>query len=271
MHGEELLYSFPKLNCVKDNPSLRPKSDDLLQLMVNIAHKYGIIQNKNISNENSSSIDIHQNNATTRKFEIENKMKIFYEIGLKYYYGYGCQEDIKQAIHYFTISADGGYSDAQLVLSDIYIQGIDVKVNLEKFLYYLTLSANSNNIEALFRLGVFYSERRFNSIDLDKALHYLRLAANKNHPGAFFQLGYIYSQGEIISRDIKKAINYYMLASNLNNSSAQYNLGKLYYEGKYILRDIKKSIIFFNLHQNIPILKHYILLVQYTISNHHQI
>lgn len=69
-----------------------------------------------------------------------------YKIGSYYYLGVkGCSKDYEKAYEYFIQSANKNNSNAQLIISTFYLEGIVVKVDNSKAVEWLVKSANQNN------------------------------------------------------------------------------------------------------------------------------
>lgn len=64
--------------------------------------------------------------------------------------------DFQKAIHYLTISADQGNSDAQFLLGFIYFDGKFVERNMCKAIYNFSRSSAQNNKDSLFYISSLY-------------------------------------------------------------------------------------------------------------------
>ncbi|KAK8865130.1 Interferon-induced, double-stranded RNA-activated protein kinase [Tritrichomonas musculus] len=119
--------------------------------------------------------------------------------------------------------------------------------NFNKAIYYFTLSANRGNINAQLILGSVLQEQQQS---IKQAMHYLEIGANQNNADAQLELSELYFNGNMVPRDVNKTLYYLNLAASQNNLRAQYKLGVLYFNGVDVARDINKAIYYISLAAN---------------------
>ncbi len=83
------------------------------------------------------------------------------------------QENLNQAIEYYTMAAKQGHSNAQNSLGVIYIE----KNNREEAIVYFTMAANQGNMIAQYNLGIIYNKEN----NREEAIVYFTMAANQGH------------------------------------------------------------------------------------------
>lgn len=192
-----------------------------------------------------------------------------YKIGCMYNNGLGTELNEKEAIIWLTKAADNGHTQAQSALGKIYFANNDISQAIK----YYTMAAQGNDQYSQYRLGILYLQDEFK--DIPKSLNWLELSAIQGNPFAQYKLGSLYSgkcdnlshlentetsqmwyskalnnfvtedketpspdteykiaqmyeNGLGTAVDMDKAIEYYTLSAEKENTYAQYRLGTLY-------------------------------------------
>ena len=91
-------------------------------------------------------------------------------LGKLYFNGIGTNQNYEQAIHWYTLSANQGYSRAQNNLGIYYYS---IEKDYEQAIHWFTLSANQGNSKGQYGLGIYYEEIEQ---DYEQALHWYTLA-----------------------------------------------------------------------------------------------
>ena len=197
---------------------------------------------------------------------------LIFQLGCILYENIDIERDIKKAIHYITIAADLGNSEAQYKLGLIYSDPKSGYFDFSKSYHYMQLSAENKNIEALKRMGEFSLYQQGN---IDAAINYYSVAAEQNDVKSYGMLGFIYinftndtnkglhylnlaaAQKDIDSLkflgsfyvsknygpiDVPRSIHYFRLAAAEGDAEALLNLGLIYYKGEGIKKDIRKAM-----------------------------
>ncbi|KAK8842949.1 hypothetical protein M9Y10_025815 [Tritrichomonas musculus] len=146
------------------------------------------------------------------------------------------QQDIRNAIHYYTLAANLNDSNAQYYLGVIYSNGEYITKDMNKAINYFILAANQNHPKAQYNLG-----------NIKKGIYLITLSAMNRYKPANFLVGYFYHRGMYVKRDIDKAIHYYKEASSFNNQYAKNNLGILFKNGykDEVVKKVGLSIEYF--------------------------
>ena len=121
------------------------------------------------------------------------------------------EDDIKEAILWWTQAAKQGHAEA--------------KTSLQKF---LQKHADANNPLAQYILGYYYSFGEVFPKNVDKGAVLMRTAAENGLAEAQAMVAYALD----VSTNSTKAISYYTMAANQGYAIAQYNLGTIYHEGR---------------------------------------
>ncbi len=136
-------------------------------------------------------------------------VKSQYYLGYMYENGLGTKKDVVKAWGWYTLSADGGYDEAESALALLYLKDKDT-ANAEKW---LTVSAEKGNDQSQYHLGKIYlTGFDYIKVDTTKAIDlFVRSAKQGNHK-AQYQLGKLYE---------KKAIEMFSKSSELPESKIE--------------------------------------------------
>ncbi|CAN5587457.1 hypothetical protein BH23BAC1_BH23BAC1_25480 [soil metagenome] len=153
-----------------------------------------------------------------------------YELGSVYEKGKNLTEvDLKEAIAWYSKSAEAGYIPAQFRLGVIY-ENENIK-NYKLAVHWYQTAANHNYPFAMYNLALMYLYGNGITRDEPEAINLLNKAAEKKYPPAEALLGAIYDEGIGTSPDWEMAANYYQKAAKQGNLLAQTKLGELYLFG----------------------------------------
>ncbi len=112
----------------------------------------------------------------------------------------------KKAYETFFTAAKSGDIDAQMILGEMYLDGIGIKIDHQKALFWLSKAAKSGDVEAQYLLG------------------------------------FMYDNGLEVAQDSKRAVNWYTKAALQGDVLSQYNLAVIYKEGKgEVKKDMKEA------------------------------
>jgi len=106
----------------------------------------------------------------------------------------------------FFRSAKSGDVDSQMILGEMYLDGIGVKIDHEKAFFWLAKAAGNGDVEAQYLLG------------------------------------FMYENGLKVAKNVKRATKWYKEAAKQGDVLAQYNLAIIYKEGKgEVKKDMKEA------------------------------
>lgn len=161
----------------------------------------------------------------------KNVTAAFYSLGNMYKDGRGVPQDMTQALYWLKKAAADGWSDAKVVLRDLYDSDYQQALRLlEKMNSTGTAGEVPPTAEQLFEKALaVYDPSNAEALALAFALH--QHAAHLGHPHALFQLGFMHLRGFATEPDAARAVALYRQAAELGDSEAQVILAELYEEG----------------------------------------
>ncbi|MGF6780654.1 SEL1-like repeat protein [Paraburkholderia sp. GAS334] len=167
-------------------------------------------------------------------------------VGLLYLNGVSVTKDYQKALDWFRKSADQGYAEGEANYALMFQNGYGVARDYKISQDWYRKAAEKNIARAEFNLGAIY----FNGLgvpqDYKQALNWFSKAANQGHANAEYALGQMYAEGTGTARDYKAARELLTKAADQGNPSAQSYLGWMYYQGAGVAKDYKKSIDFYS-------------------------
>jgi TPR repeat protein len=105
-------------------------------------------------------------------------------------------------------------------------------------------AAKSGDVDAQMILGEMYLDGIGVEADHQKAFFWLSKAARNGDAQAQYLLGFMYENGLKVASNIKRAIKWYTEAALQGDILAQYNLAIIYKEGKgEVEKDMKKAFM----------------------------
>ncbi len=120
----------------------------------------------------------------------------------------------QKAYDAFFLSAKSGDIDSQMILGEMYLDGIGVEADHQKAFFWLSKSAAAGDMEAQYLLG------------------------------------FMYENGLNVETDIKRAVKWYTESAIQGDILSQYNLAVIYKEGKGgIDKDMKQAFKWLNMVQ----------------------
>ena len=112
------------------------------------------------------------------------------------------------------------------------LKGVLEEDGKEKIKWF-TLSANQGYAEVQFELGAIYQAGRCGiNEDPVEAEKWLLKAANQNHMDAQFMLGTLYGNANSIKANEHEAVKWYRKAAEQGQAEAQYNMALRYQSGR---------------------------------------
>lgn len=127
--------------------------------------------------------------------------------------------------------AQAGSAEFQLVLGELFENGIGTEQNLGEALRWYSAAAKAGHPGAQARLAILYLEGRGAQKDIALAIDLLKDAADKGEPLALAQLGLAYVNGLGVPQDAGQGMQMLAKASDKGNGSAAYELAKIHLFG----------------------------------------
>lgn len=174
---------------------------------------------------------------------------------------YGIEKNPMEALKLLTMSAQGGYYRAQLVLGLHYLDDtqfssntnadaelfadVDFTKNNIEAAKWLIQAAEQGNKNAAVIVGGLYLYGVGVQQDGPMSVRWYRKAAESGHPVAQVNLGIAYLNGQGVLRDYAEAERWLRLAANQKYGHAQQQMGYLYEAGKGVKPSISAAVGWF--------------------------
>ncbi|KAI9190647.1 uncharacterized protein BJ171DRAFT_542768 [Polychytrium aggregatum] len=161
------------------------------------------------------------------------------------------KDNYQEAIHLFTVAANGGYHEAQARLGNIYFQGDRVSVDFAKAFKLLLAASDSdedNVIKQTHNLGECYLHGFGVRRDVPMAIVAFERAANAGNTESQYQLGVIHTRPGSYGwyTDYNIAAKWLTMASTKNHAEAQFELAELHFYGRGMTEpDTKTAIVLY--------------------------
>lgn len=188
-------------------------------------------QRKTFEEQVASNID------TIRILAEQGKADYQYLYGASFEYGWGVDQDSKQAYTWYKKAADQQQKASYNAIGNLYRTGNGVKQNANEALRWYQFGAEVGDAQAMLNVGNCYYFGMGVDKDLPKAVNWWQQSADNGNAFAMAQMGDCYYSGLGVQRDLDKAVEYLAQAADKNVSSAQYRLGLMYYNGEGVQQD----------------------------------
>ena len=163
-------------------------------------------------------------------------------LGVCYDNGLGVEQDYKQAVAWYKKAAEQGYARAQSNLGYCYAVGQGVEQDYKQAVAWYKKAAEQGNAPAQCNLGVCYKNGQGVEQDYKQAVAWCKKAAEQGYAPAQCNLGYCYAVGQGVEQDYKQAVAWYRKAAEQGDAPAQCNLGVCYEYGQGVEQDYKQAV-----------------------------
>jgi len=153
-------------------------------------------------------------------------------MGIMYDYGQGVAKDPKQALYWYTLSANQGDPAVQYQVGAKYFRGDGVQQDYHEAGKWWELAANGGQVDAQFNLGLMYYRGLSVEKNNKRAAELFRKAAEQGHSYAQYSLAVMYSFGHGVKKDYNIAFQWFTKSAKQGIAEAQFNMG-VYYENGY--------------------------------------
>ncbi len=155
----------------------------------------------------------------------------FFNLGICYKNGFGCQKDEIKAFGCFRRAAEAGHPEAMNNLGGCYRDGVAVERNLKTAAEWFKKSADCENAYGQLNLAICYLSGDGVEKDPARAVKLLTLAVQQGNIEALDVLGMCYFKGNGIEKNELKAFDYFKLAAENGLPQAMENLASCYEQG----------------------------------------
>ncbi len=158
----------------------------------------------------------------------------------------------EKAVHYLSLAAENGHTQAYIELANMYHDGEGVEKNYTQAAQLFTKAAEQGDTYSQRSLADLYRLGRGVEQNDEKALHYYTLAADHGDRdsqawlGNYYYLGGFYYGVSGGRKDYRKAHHYLTQAAEQGHARAQNYLGEMYYYGKGVRRNLRKASYYFD-------------------------
>ena len=191
---------------------------------------------------------VNDGHQTAKRLETSaqnNDPEAQFQMDKKYEDGDGVEEDIEQAIFWYTKAAEQGHAEAQFLIGKKYATGDGVPQDYSKAKLWYEKAAAQGHAKAENNLGVMYDEGNGVPQDKSQAIRWFQKAAEQGEMHAQCNLGNSYYYGDGVEEDNEKAFYWYEKAAEQGEIYAQCNLGIMYANGRGVPQDYSQAIRWF--------------------------
>lgn len=159
--------------------------------------------------------------------------------------GLGCEKDVVQGVRHISHAADCEIGKAIMEMATLYESGFEeagIEQSDSEAVKFYEIAANRGFTYAQLKLAKAYKKGLLSlKIDQTESFKwYLRLAKGGNKD-AVFNVAYAFHTGEGVERDYSEAVKWYSIAVKNGSIAAMNNLGKCYEEGNGVEKDLEKA------------------------------
>ena len=165
---------------------------------------------------------------------------------------YGCQKDKERAaemaeavIGEVKSLAESGQSEAILLLTSAYFEGLAVSKDYEQAVYWCRKAAEKEQPLGMSRLGYLYANGKGVAKDEQQAVYWYRKAAEKELPVGMTNLGWMYEKGRGVAKDDDQAVYWYKKAAEKEHPSGMNNVGRMYANGRGVAKDYDQAVYWY--------------------------
>jgi TPR repeat protein len=137
------------------------------------------------------------------------------ELAELYWAGLGGSPDPEEALHWWTLAAEGGDWRSQMRLGTLFVNGSWVEQDPEEALRWMTQAAKSSSPAPKMQLAEWYEDGLLGRIDLRLALRWHREAAYAGDRASQYRVGEMHLRGEGTPVDLVEAYAWISAAGEL--------------------------------------------------------
>lgn len=128
-------------------------------------------------------------------------------------------------------AADGGNTDAMVMLGAMYSIGLGVKVDGVEALRWMRMAAESGSSDSMMGMGFLFEKGTGVAQDFARAEIWYSKAADTGDPVAITNLGEMYENGVVVKQDLFEALKLYSKAADAGSVGGMRNLARLFRNG----------------------------------------
>lgn len=179
-------------------------------------------------------------------------------LGMCYEFGIGCEINYEYAFNLYEKGTELGHARAANNLGGCYFYGHGVKKDRKKAIEIYALAASLGSSDAECRLGILCEEANDDKKDMDAAIAHYKRAVKAKNPAALYKLGLCYRSGNGLEQNFSQAFKCFIRSANLGYDPAKYEAGKLCVDGRGVKKDPERAYkLFMSASQNGYVQAHY--------------
>lgn len=167
--------------------------------------------------------------------------KAQYHLAMKYFAGYGVEQDFNKTIQLLLKAAAQDYPEAQYQLGRMASEGLGFPQDATEAIRWYLLAAENGFGPAQHTLASHYMTGNGTLANIDKAIFWLKHAVEQNNMLAQRDLGFLYTQGLGVTKDYVQAAKLLHNPAEKGSPVSQYLLGQIYAEGGFGLQQSIRS------------------------------
>lgn len=159
----------------------------------------------------------------------------------------GLAKDDQQALHYFKLSANSGYSDAMVMMGNFYEIGmVGLTQDYNHALYWYQKGMDDGNDCAITLLASKYENGHGVAQDFEKSLELLKKSALGGNEYSMHKIGEMFCYAKKgVEKDYEQAFYWFGKAAEQNYAEAQNRLGSMFHNGIGVKQDDEQALIWY--------------------------
>ena len=168
----------------------------------------------------------------------------FYNLGMCYMSGYGCNRDVKMAFDCFQTAAEAGHPEAINNIGGFFRYGVVVRKNPELATVWFKKSSELGNDYGILNYAIALMSGSGTEKNLPDAVKFFRyLAENRAHPEGMNLYGVCLLHGTGVEKDEKSAAGWFEKSAEKGVSMAMDNLSSCYERGLGVAKNAEKAMV----------------------------
>ncbi len=155
-----------------------------------------------------------------------------FALGMCYEFGSGCEINYEYAVTLYEKACELGHAGAANNLGGCYFHGHGVEMDKEKAVGIFKRAVELGSSDALCRLGMIFEEGDGAEQNIKTAFDYYKTSADAKNPIGLYKLGICYDKGLGVEQNFNKAYKCYSRSANLGYAPAKYETGRMCIEGR---------------------------------------
>jgi TPR repeat protein len=154
----------------------------------------------------------------------------------------GIKKNVDLAFTKIQQGANLGDDMCQLMLGNLYENGIGTKQNYGLAKKWYTKSSEKGNTSAMLALGCLYKSGKMEGIDFKNAVKWFKMGADLGNSSCEYATGYMYAKGFGVSQDYCIAVGYYKKSAAKKNTGGTHALAYCYEHGYGTEKNLAEAI-----------------------------